>query len=214
MQKVTRICPDNVGAFTIEECNVVNKWVENGGALLLIADHHPFGLANSSLARSFGVEMGCGSVKDTINSDRKDKGQIEFTREDGLLKNHRITTGYNEGEEIDKVVTFTGQSLSGTGNTKSLLTFSESAMEIRPDSVWTNEAKNYVKFAGPRSVEGLSQAIAIEYGRGRVVILGEAAMLTAQKLFLKKFGMNYSNEADNKQLALNIMHWLTENKDL
>jgi hypothetical protein len=41
------------------------------------------------------------------------------------------------------------------------------------------------------------------------VVLGEAAMLTAQvapKGF--RFGMNVSG-TDNRQLALNIMHWLS-----
>ena len=46
--------------------------------------------------------------------------------------------------------------------------------------------------------------------KGKIVVLGEAAMMTAQlggpnKL---KFGMNREGN-DNKQLALNIMHWLS-----
>ena len=47
-------------------------------------------------------------------------------------------------------------------------------------------------------------------GGGRVVILGEAAMLSAQVggPNQTKFGMNYPG-IDNRQLALNIMHWLS-----
>lgn len=48
--------------------------------------------------------------------------------------------------------------------------------------------------------------------QSRVVILGEAAMLSAQKLFMRKFGMNAVKDADNKQLALNIIHWLCPSK--
>lgn len=211
--KSSKDLPRDIGAFTVEECKIVNRWVEDGGSLLLIVDHHPFGLANSALAKIFGVQMGCGTVRDNSNLNRKEKGLLTFSRESGLLNEHPIITGYKTGEEINKVVTFTGQSLAGNANTKSLLTFDKGAMGIRPDSIWTFEGENYIKFAKPISVEGLSQAIALEYHKGRVVILGEAAMLTAQKLFGRKFGMNSSEDADNKQLALNIMHWLTE-KDL
>jgi hypothetical protein len=41
-----------------------------------------------------------------------------------------------------------------------------------------------------------------------VVILGEAAMLTAQVADGVAFGMNIPGN-DNRQFALNIMHWLS-----
>ena len=55
-----------------------------------------------------------------------------------------------------------------------------------------------------------SQGLAFEYGAGRVVVLGEAAMLTAQIRGPEKipFGMNVLGN-DNRQLGLNIMHWLS-----
>ena len=47
-------------------------------------------------------------------------------------------------------------------------------------------------------------------GKGRVVIMGEAAMLSAQISGPDKMpmGMNVPGN-DDKQLALNIMHWLS-----
>lgn len=49
----------------------------------------------------------------------------------------------------------------------------------------------------------------VKFGQGRVVVLGEAGMLTAQLDDKKRpFGMNCPG-IDNKQLALNIMHWLS-----
>ena len=50
----------------------------------------------------------------------------------------------------------------------------------------------------------------MEFGRGRVVVLGEAAMLTARlhRFDGRPIGMNTPGY-DNRQLALNIMHWLT-----
>src|SRR6266576_4257133 len=57
---------DDVGAdrpaFTEEECEAVREWVKNGGALLLIADHAPFGAATQILAKRFDVEMSKGFV--------------------------------------------------------------------------------------------------------------------------------------------------------
>ena len=47
-------------------------------------------------------------------------------------------------------------------------------------------------------------------GKGRVIVLGEAAMLSAQigGPNQMKFGMNRAG-IDNRQLALNLMHWLS-----
>ena len=60
------------------------------------------------------------------------------------------------------------------------------------------------------SATGRAQSLALKVGKGRVVVQGEAAMLSAQIAGPEKFkmGMNYEGY-DNKQYALNVMHWLT-----
>src|SRR5204862_72802 len=59
------------------------------------------------------------------------------------------------------------------------------------------------------SAAGRAQGIALVYGKGRVVVLTEAAMLTAQVAARGfRFGMNVPG-IDNRQLALNILHWLS-----
>jgi hypothetical protein len=60
------------------------------------------------------------------------------------------------------------------------------------------------------SAAGRAQGIVFGFGNGRVVVLGEAAMLSAQMTGPAgtKFGMNRSG-IDNRQLALNIVHWLS-----
>ncbi|HLG94236.1 MAG TPA: hypothetical protein VI546_05315, partial [candidate division Zixibacteria bacterium] len=65
-------------------------------------------------------------------------------------------------------------------------------------------------FSDPLPAAGKAQGIAMKSGRGRVVIMGEAAMLTAQinDRDGKPFGMNVPGN-DDRQLALNIMHWLS-----
>ncbi|PYS32009.1 MAG: hypothetical protein DMF75_13160 [Acidobacteria bacterium] len=60
------------------------------------------------------------------------------------------------------------------------------------------------------SAAGRAQGIAFNFGKGRAVVFGEAAMLSAQVTGPNgmKFGMNRPG-IDNRQLALNIMHWLS-----
>jgi hypothetical protein len=63
---------------------------------------------------------------------------------------------------------------------------------------------------GTKSAAGRAQGIALKFGKGRVVVLAEAAMMSAQLAGpeRRKFGMNRPG-IDNRQMALNIMHWLS-----
>ena len=67
-------------------------------------------------------------------------------------------------------------------------------------------------FAEGRSATGRATGVALTFGEGRVVVLGEAAMLSAQVFRVPgrelRLGMEYP-ACDNRQLALNIMHWLS-----
>ena len=60
--------------------------------------------------------------------------------------------------------------------------------------------------ATTRSAKGKWQGLAIEFEKGRVVIWGEAEMLTIQN---GDDGMNYRS-TDNKQFVLNTAHWLNQ----
>jgi hypothetical protein len=186
-------------AFTDEECDAVRDWVRNGGALLLIADHAPIGAANEILASRFGVDMSKVHTHDTAHPDPTypdNPGWILYSRKNGLLGDHPITRGRNESERIDSVTTFTGQSLKGPKGSVSFLKLADTAVDV------DRKTKKEV------SAAGRSQGIAMRFGKGRVIILGEAAMLTAQIEGGEKFGMNREGN-NNKQLALNIMHWLS-----
>jgi hypothetical protein len=48
----------------------------------------------------------------------------------------------------------------------------------------------------------------MNYGKGRVVVFGEAAMFTAQLQGKSKVGMNEKSASQNFQFLLNVMHWL------
>jgi len=64
----------------------------------------------------------------------------------------------------------------------------------------------------PTPAADAAQAVALESGRGRLVVVGDAAMLTSVLVraggVTTRFGMGRAG-CDNKQLALNIMHWLS-----
>ncbi len=187
-------------AFTDPECDRVRAWVRRGGSLLLIADHAPMGAAAQILAKRFGIEMSKGHTIDPDNSHQGlgNPGFIIFERDSGGLAEHPITRGRNRSERVRRVMTFVGQSLKGPKGSRAFLQLADSASDIVPP-----EGKRI-------SARGRAQGIALRLGKGRVIVLGEAGFLSAQLAGPRKqrFGMN-DPELDNRQLALNMMHWLS-----
>ena len=187
-------------ALTAEECNAVRDWVQAGGSLLLVAEQHPFGAAARELARRFNVEMSDGTVSDTVNSDADDFSDLIFTRENGLLGDHPITRGTKKEESLSQVLSFTGQSLKGPAGSEAFLKLSDTAVDQQIGGVTGQE----------EPAKGRAQGLALTLGQGRVVILGDASLITAvvDGKPGKPEGMNVSGN-DDRQLALNIMHWLS-----
>src|SRR5215510_2648024 len=103
----------DASAFNDDEITAVHDWVKDGGALLLIADHAPFGGAATALANKFGVDMSKGYTFDPENCATGLPTQLIFSRENKLLGTHPITEGRNEKERVNIVRSFTGQSLKG-----------------------------------------------------------------------------------------------------
>jgi hypothetical protein len=185
-------------AFSNAECDVVREWVRDGGSLLLVADHAPMGASASALASRFGIEMSTGRAFDETRFDatRNSPSWLEFSADDGALPEHPITRGRDSAERLRRVVSFTGQSLSVPPGAVAILPLGPKSFDILPSG-------------GEIPGAGRAQGVALELGRGRVVVLGEAAMLTAQVTGRRavRFGMNLPGN-DDRQLALNIMHWL------
>jgi len=186
-------------AFTEDEITAVHDWVKGGGALLLIADHAPFGGASAALATKLGVDMSKGYTFDAANALQGIASFLVFSRENKLLGPHPIFEGRNEKERVNRVLSFTGQSLKGPEDSSLILKLADTAQDSP-----NHEQKNMV------AATGRAQALAFKVGKGRVVVHGEAAMLSAQISGQEKFkmGMNFAGY-DNKQYALNVMHWLS-----
>ena len=187
-------------AFTPTECAAVSDWVRGGGALLLIADHAPFAAAADILAKRLGVDMSKADTEDQANADKEFNSPdvIVYSRENHLLAEHSLTNGRSDAERVNRVIVFSGQSLKGPQGSDAFLKLADTAV----DEI-ASPGKN-------GSAAGRAQGIAFRLGKGRVVVLGDAAMLSAQLTGSdnQPVGMNVPN-VDNRQLALNIMHWLS-----
>jgi hypothetical protein len=153
--------------------------------LLLIADHTPFGSAAEGLASSFGIALGKGFAFDLSNSDTGPT-QLVFSKENGLLGNHVILRGRDMTEEIRKVVSFTGESMSIPGGASVLLKLSPTAHESPTRSELQlalgradGPSKESIA-AHARPVINGAQGLAMNVGKGRLVVFGEAAMFSAQ----------------------------------
>ncbi len=200
-------------AFSQDEIATLERWVRSGGSLLLVADHHPYGSSAAPLAKTFGVTMFGGWCDDEANArpGSGDPGQLVFTAAKGL-GTHPIINGRNEKEQVGTVETFAGQSLLGPSEADALLVLADSAVDRVPIGS-KSETKGGVTTTTFETADtpaaGHCQGLAMSHGKGRVVILGEAAMLTAQIDANRgtKFGMNAPGN-DNKQFVLNTVRWL------
>ncbi len=199
---VNVLAAENVGnwklptpsAYTADEIESVRQWVSDGGSLLLVADHMPFPGATAELARALGFDFVNNFAIDTATWD-----PIVFRRRDESLARHPITDG------IDSVATFTGQAFrAGDPAIAPLLTFGPGIVTYEPAVAW--------EFDGvPASAAaGMLQGAARTFGAGRVVVLGEAAMLTAQVTgpARRPMGMNAPVAEQNQRFVLNLMRWL------
>ena len=182
-------------AFTDVEIEAVNNWVNNGGSLFLIADHMPFPGAAEKLAASFGFKFYNGFAM-------KKGGQDIFTPGNGLIVN-TLTKGRNDKETITSLQTFTGQAFEIPVDARPIVVFNSKYTVKLPQTAW-----DFKKDTPAISGEGLVQGGYMNYGKGRIVVFGEAAMFTAQLQGKNKVGMNQKSAAQNAQFLLNTIHWL------
>lgn len=186
-------------AFTDDEVNEIKNWVYEGGALFLIADHMPFAGAINNLAAQFGFEYEDGYARDTVGNPDY------FYRESNTLIDNTITNGRSSNEIVDSIMSFTGSAIKLPNDATPILQFDSTWVTLNPNAAWEFEG------ISPSSITGYSQAAFKPFGKGRVVVFGEAMMFTAQLgggLSWIKLGMSSESCPDNYQLLLNSIHWL------
>ena len=187
-------------AFDTSEVHIVEGWVRDGGSLLLVADHLPFGGAAGDLAAAFGVLLSNGFAQDAA-------GQMNFMlrRGDGLLHAHPVTAGRGPGERVDSVKVLNGEAFRTSGPVDTLLVMGPGSNLLLPEVAWL-----FSPLTPQLRADGMLVGAALTHGRGRVVVFGEAAMLTAQLAGPQRVpvGMNAPEAVDHSRLVLNTMRWL------
>jgi hypothetical protein len=206
------IADENVGdwvlptpsAFTDGEIDAVVDWVSRGGSLLLIADHMPIAGNAEALAAAFGLRFYNGFAFDEDGG-----GAVLFSRAAGTLRETPVSNGRHRGERVDSIATFTGQAFRVDPGVEA------EPLLVLPDgyTVWLPEVAWEFSDATPRvSGAHLLQGALLRYGEGRLAVFGEAAMFSAQLAGPNRtpMGMSRPEAAQNPQLVLNVIHWLTD----
>jgi hypothetical protein len=195
-------------AYTAAESAALRKWIEDGGALLLIADHMPFPGAAEELAADLGIFFANGYAQDGSGN-----GHLAYCREDGTLRAHPITDGTEPAEKVDCVKVFTGQAfrVAAGARAEPLMVMPAGSRVLLP-----SKPRDFSDRTPYILAEDLLQGAALEIGEGRVAVFGEAAMFTAQLAITRKsrtsFGMSAPGAEQNPRFALNVLAWLTPSR--
>jgi hypothetical protein len=190
----------NPSAFSEAEIVALRNWVEDGGALLLIADHMPFPGAAGELASAFDFELRNGFARELDV-----RSPMVFRRSDGSLADHAITRGSPGDERVDSVATFTGQAFRAPETAHVLLTLGPGVVSLEPEVAW-----EFTDDTPTVDVGGWAQAAVVEVGAGRMAMFGEAAMFSAQRQGTVAMGMNAPIAGQNPQFVLNVIRWLAQ----
>jgi len=212
--------PPNPSAFTREELGSLLAWVSHGGSILLVIDHAPFPGAAADLASALGVLPLNGGATYRVFGDvaeqtiREAAEAFGVTAERvleelgafGTLGDHPILRG-REGvdEPVRSVVTFGGSAFFPSAGVQPLL-------KVPAGAVGTVYSQELSQDLWPRyPVDGWLVGGALAFGEGRVVVLSEAAMCSAQLAGPDRspMGMNVAPSVDNPRFCLNVVRWLS-----
>lgn len=179
-------------AVTRREVRVIDEWVHDGGALFLVIDHHPYPGAVLNLAEAFGVELFDGWLHNGLRAS-----ELELTLEDRSLRPHPLTEGpYGRVEHV----------FADAG----------AAYLVPEGAAVVGEVPVGWKMSLPDEgvtldAAGMALITALEVGAGRVVINGEASMLTCQPGVHDPealWGLCEPGREDQAALVGNAVHWL------
>lgn len=184
----------NPSAFSVEEIEAIRSWVENGGSLLLIADHMPFAGAAGELAQAFGFRYENGFVMGPRNTWPPD----QYHRSQGHFQTHPVLEG------IDSLGSFTGSALQAPAEATVLITFPGTHRLLLPEIAW-----QFNEETPEKPLEDKCMGAVLQYGKGRVACFTEAAMFTSQIIQnTYKAGFTAPGAPQNQAFILNLVHWL------
>lgn len=191
-------------AFDDTEIQTIVSWVKNGGRLFLIADHAPFSGGTAKLAEEFGYTfINSYVLKD--EGEQRGSGKIQFERGKGLNAQHPAMTT-DVGKTITHYVSFTGQAIIPPAEAMPLLTIPQGYL-----AVLTQRLRSERHSAPAINASSLSQGSTLEFGSGRLVIMGEAGGMSAQIVNgERKFGMNVEEAKHNPAFVRALLAWLAQ----
>lgn len=188
-------------AFLNDEIAIIKNWVENGGSLLLIADHMPMAGAANTLANAFGFEFCDGFA--FLKKDRQNSLDI-FSKENERYLDQNIIN-----QKISSITTFTGSSFSIPEKAIGILKFTSEDYCLAPEIAW-----QFNDTTKKTNLENKYQGAVLEFGKGKIAVFGEAAMFTAQTITNEsgtfKFGFHSKNAPNNIQFIRDVMLWLSK----
>ena len=190
-------------AYPDSEIALLRRWVERGGSLLLVTDHMPIAGSMTRLTAAFGFHLVDGFA--TYTSDTTARVPMTLRRSDRTLRAHPVTDGRRTTERIDSIATFTGTAFTSDSGAQVMLELPRATVVIVPDEPWVFLANN-PRIAGA----GLSVGATRRVQKGRVALVAEAGMFTAQweRTPPEPMGMNHPLARQNPQFVLNLLRWL------
>ena len=196
---------DPPSAFSDAEIDAVRQWISEGGSLLVLADHAPFGGGASRLAEAFGFTFLNGHLLEKRTADAGIVHvEIAYSRESGLIGDHPVTRGGLGRKPIDHFYTFGGQPFIPPDDAATLLRVPE-GWQI----VFSYRIARELQTAPSIDASGMAQGAVLEYGKGRIAVFGETSCFSAQTIDgEEKVGFNAPEGADNPEFILSVLRWL------
>ena len=195
-------------AFTPEEISIIYDWVHDGGSLLMVIEHMPFGGSYEDLAKAFNVETSNGFVVDERLLDGYSEeiistaGWFVFRQDNGALGDHPILTGRQPHERIEFVAADDGSAFRLPERAVSLMTFGSNAISLEPSVSWRFDS------ATPRrSVSGWSQGGVMKVGKGRVAVLGDNFLIIPPSQLESEKEVVFGRY--HPQFTVNVYRWLS-----
>ena len=168
------------------EVRAIVEWVAEGGSLFLVIDHSPYEQVGN-LLRAIGL----------VPLPTGQSPGLTFTHADGTLNGaSAVATGPGPDTAIDRVTTFTGTAFAIAARPPGDAYY-EPVLVFPPESSGSSGGTEV-------DLSGMLEAVAIEFGAGRIFVSGEAGGLTAQD----SFGMQETPQ--NERYLRNILWWLTQ----
>ena len=195
-------------AFTPEEISIIYDWVHDGGSLLMVIEHMPFGGSYEDLAKAFNVETNNGFAVDKrlLNGYSEetidDAGWFVFRQDNGALGDHPILTGRQPHERIEFVAASVGSAFRLPEHAVSLITFGSNAISLEPSVSWRFDSTT-----PRRSVSGWSQGGVMKVGKGRLAVLGDNFLIIPPSQLKSEKEVVFGRY--NPQFTVNVYRWLS-----